>query len=190
MIPQAPYADKKNNGVFHKQMLTLNKPLTIPNRQGDAAFIPFESYETGLLRFGDGDPDSQQNDSLTDVAVNAKDAIVELRIPWQLLNIKDPSMHEAIGDIRENGLDASVQTSGFRVAVLTYKPEPDADTIQHPGVGAIADFLPSASNGVLRANDMPLYQWKGWDYPQTHERLKKSYYKLKETFATVKLPTD
>ncbi|WNR45372.1 hypothetical protein [Paenibacillus roseipurpureus] len=190
MIPQTAFADKKNNGVFHKQMLTLNKPLTIPNRQGDAAVIPFESYETGLLRFGDGDPDSPQYDSLTDVAVNAKDAIVELRIPWQLLNIKDPSMHEAVGDIREKGLDASVQTPGFHVAVVTYRPEPDEDTTQHLGGDAIADFLPSASNGVLRANDMPFYQWKGWDYPQTHERLKKSYYKLKETFAAVRFPTD
>jgi len=127
MIPQAPYADKSDNGVFHRQMLTLNKQLTIPNRPGGDTVIPFEAYETGVLRFGDGDPDSPQYDSLADAAVNAADAMVELRIPWQLLHMKDPSMHEAVGDIRLKGLDASVQTPGFRIAVVTYRPEPDAD---------------------------------------------------------------
>jgi hypothetical protein len=190
MIPQAPYADKRDNGVFHKQLLTLNKQLTIPNRQGDDSVIPFESYETGVLRFGVADPDSPQYDSLADAAFNAKDASVELRIPWQLLHMKDPSMHEAVGDIRLKGLDASVQTPGFRVAVVTTKPEPDAEPAQQPGGPAIADSLPSASNGMLRAPDMPFYQWEGWEFPQTHERLKKSYYKLKETLAAVQLPTE
>ncbi|WP_256257695.1 MULTISPECIES: hypothetical protein [unclassified Paenibacillus] len=188
MIPQAPYADKKNNGIFHKQLLTLNKQLTVPSRQGADAIIPFESYETGALRFGDADPDSPQYDSLADVAVNARNAVVELRIPWQLLHMKDPSMHEAAGDIRLNGLGASAQTPGFRVAVLTYKPDLD-NPAQQPGGAAVADSLPSASGGVLQAADMPLYEWRGWEFPQTHERLKKSYYKLKETFSAVSLPT-
>ncbi|MNR28261.1 hypothetical protein D3C85_1455760 [compost metagenome] len=138
-----------------------------------------------MLRFGDGDPDSPGFDSLTDVAVNAKDAIVELRIPWQLLNIKDPSTHEAVGDIREKGLQAISQTPGFHVAVVTYKPESEVGVGQHPGGLAMDDIVPSASNGMLHENDMPFFQWQGWDYPQTHERLKQSYYKLKETFSSL-----
>ena len=190
MIPQAPYADQNDNGVYHRQMLTLNKELTIPNREGDNRVIPFESYESGVLRFGDGNPDSPHYDSLADAAVNAEDAIVELRIPWQLLHIKDPSMHEAVGDIRLNGLETSVQSPGFRVAVVTSMPEPNADRAQQPGGTAIADSLPSASSGMLRAADMPLYVWEGWEHPQTHERLKKSYYKLKETFAALQAASE
>ncbi len=190
MIPQAPYADKNDNGVFHRQMLTLNKELTIPNRQGDDRVIPFESYETGALRFGDGDPNSPHYDSLADAAVNAEEAIVELRIPWQLLHIKDPSMHEAIGDIRLNGLETSVQSQGFRVAVVTSMPEPNADIAQQPGGSAIADTFPPARGDKLREADMPLYLWEGWEYPETHERLKRSYDKLKETFAAVQLPQE
>ncbi len=190
MIPQAPYADQNDNGVFHRQMLTLNKELTIPNREGDDRVIPFESYETGALRFGDGNPDSPHYDSLADAAVNAEDAVVELRIPWQLLHIKDPSTYEAVGDIRLNGLETSVRSPGFRVAVVTSMPEPNAGIAHQPGGSAIAGTFPAASGDGLHAADMPLYLWEGWEYPETHERLKKSYYKLKETFAALQAASE
>lgn len=190
LIPQAPYADKNNNGVFHKQLLTLNKELSLPDRKGTAGeVVPFESYETGVLRYGNADPGSPQYDSLTDVAVDAESGIVELRIPWQLLQIKDPGTHEATGDIRRDGLGASVRTPGFRAAVVTYKPEQDTSKQQLAPAGpAVADTLPAAANGALRAADMPLYEWRDWEYPQTHERLKPSYDIVKATFAAIDAP--
>ena len=47
--------------------------------------LPLESFETGLLLSGDGNPNHPNFNSLTDVALNANDHVLELRIPWQCL---------------------------------------------------------------------------------------------------------
>jgi hypothetical protein len=53
-------------------------------------------YETGLLTYGNGNPASEQFDSIADFM--AGDGFVELRIPWQMLNFYDPSTMEIHDD--------------------------------------------------------------------------------------------
>lgn len=80
MIPGASYASTKNNGVYHPIRLTLNRELTI--KKGEKVIrLPFESYETGKLRFGNSNPKSKQFDSLADYYINEELGILELRLP-------------------------------------------------------------------------------------------------------------
>lgn len=46
-------------------------------------------YETGLLTYGNGNPNSETYNSLSDFM--AGEGFVEIRIPWQMLNFYDPS---------------------------------------------------------------------------------------------------
>jgi hypothetical protein len=181
MVPQQAYVNKKNNGTFHKIMLGLNRPMDVPNVRGQTLHLPLDSYETGVLKFGNGNPNSPDFDSLTDVSYDEKEHVVEVRIPWQLLNVKDPSTREIMGDLWKDGLEGSKKISGFKISVLSYRPNNQAaqDTL---GGADISYTSSGATNGDLKIKDMYEYQWDKWDFPTYHERLKKSYFIMKDLF--------
>jgi len=47
-----------------------------------------ETFETGLLTYGNANPDSPNFNSLADFICSGDD--IEIRLPWQLLNFADP----------------------------------------------------------------------------------------------------
>ena len=180
MMPSRHYANKKNNGVFHKMELVLNQTMDIPNVRGGTLHLPIETFETGRLRYGNGHPDSPNFDSLADVSYNEQERIVEVRIPWQLLNVKDPSHHEIMGDLWENGPQGSMKTPGFTIAAVTYRP--DQQQTDMPGSQHISYAMPGLEGNILPAKNMFTYKWDTWVMPVYHERLKKSYYMMQEIY--------
>ncbi|MDF2724587.1 MAG: hypothetical protein K0Q59_4262, partial [Paenibacillus sp.] len=175
MIPPADYASTINNGTYHPLRLTLNKELSIPRPGGERQKVPFEYVETGRLKFGNANPQSPDYDSLADVAVGKN--VVELRIPWLMLNVKDPSARTVMGDLWKTGLGGAVRTDGFAISALTFKPGQQA---------RIADAFPRLTGGQLAAQQMKTYTWPVWETPTYHERLKQSYYRMKETFGSIR----
>jgi hypothetical protein len=157
MIPKVKEYDVKNNGVFMPMYLCLNKELHLPQ---DKVKIPFSKYETGKLVFGDGNPKNSDYNSLADFSV--KGNVVEIRIPWQLLNVMDPSTKMIMNDLHIDGIKP-MKIDGISA-----------------GVGVLEDKV---STGKLEMN---LYNWSSWEVPTYHERLKPSYYILKEAFGKYK----
>lgn len=112
-------------------------------------FHQYDVLETGELTLGNGNPASQEYDSLADYCYG--DGFVELRIPWQLLNFSNPSemkvhddyyLHYGVEEIRINGL--------------------------YIGVDA---------QNSLAVIPMTWVDLKGWNEKAAyHERLKESYY--------------
>ncbi|MEH7117922.1 hypothetical protein V7128_10945 [Neobacillus vireti] len=170
MIPAEPFASQKDNGVFNPIRLALNKKQMIPSSK---AVIPFQDYETGILKFGNANPASKDFDSLTDLSISSDKKVIEGRIPWQLLNVKDPSLKEVMGDIWKQGLSGGVETSGIRMAVVT------------TAGGSIKQTIPKTVNGEIQQKAAFLYDWKKWDQPEFYERLKSSYKIMQETFNPV-----
>lgn len=170
MIKEAPYANQNNNGMFHPIRLALNKQIIHPITQST---IPFQDYETGVLKFGNGNPLNKDFDSLTDVSLSKDKKVIELRIPWQLLNMKDPSTKIAMGDIWQGGLSANVKIEGVRVAVAVTNK------------GQIHQTFPQTKNGEFKKSDVALFTWKEWETPAYSERLKQSYYIMKELFQNI-----
>ncbi|MFP7295642.1 hypothetical protein [Neobacillus niacini] len=170
MIKMEPYVNQKNNGVFHPIRLALNKELRIPSTN---ATVPFEGYETGALMFGNADPEDKKFNSLTDVSIGSSGKILEVRIPWLLINVKDPSLKEVMGDIWKSGLTGSERIEGIRVAVLT--------TLQ----GEINQTIPKSMNYDIKQKDVYLYTWEEWEQPAYYERLKKSYTIIKQVYREV-----
>ncbi|MFC0188643.1 hypothetical protein ACFFJY_10120 [Fictibacillus aquaticus] len=173
MIPEKDYASVKNNGVYHPLLMALNKELVIPDTK---EVIPFQSFETGKLQFGNGNPFSESYNSLSDVSVNEKEGTLEIRIPWLLLGVKDPSLHEVTGNLWSDGLAASVRSEGIRAAVYTTDQQ-----------GALMDALPKAKSGILPLKEGINYMWGEWDKPLFEERLKQSYFKLQKTFKNINI---
>ncbi|RFU65865.1 hypothetical protein [Peribacillus glennii] len=167
MIPKAPYASKKNNGRFHPIRLALNKAMTIPSTNEN---IPFQEYETGALKYGNGNPDSKDYDSLTDISISKNKQTVEIRIPWALLNIKDPSLKEAMGDLWKDGLGSTTKIAGIKIAAVAADDE---------GLPAI---LPENKKGQFTISEFKRYTWNEWEQARYFERLKDSYYIMKDAY--------
>ena len=116
-----------------------------------------ERYETGKLRMGNGNPESADFDSLTDFCFTPGGG-VEIRIPWQLLNFADPSVMNIHDDYYEHYGIEYIQIEELYVGVCT--------------VG-----------GASRVQLAPL-ALEGWgNDPTYHERLKESYYILRDYWA-------
>jgi hypothetical protein len=150
MIPEVAEYTTKGSGLFNRMYHNLSREFVLPD---DGRIIPFTQYETGLLTYGNGNPKANNFNSLSDF--NVGDGVVEIRIPWQLLNVMNPADKLIMDDLYES--------DGIN---------PTSITNMYLGVG-----LASVS-GI----DMGYYGWYKWDLPTFHERLKESYFILKDEF--------
>lgn len=164
MIPDKSYAGKKDNGVFHPIRLALNKKMIHPLTK---EVLPFQDYETGILSYGSANPNDKSFNSLTDISISKDKKIIEGRLAWQLLNMKDPSQKEAMGDFWAGGLEESVAIEGIKIAITQ-----SVD-------GQMVQAFP------LNGGDWYSFNWKKWQEPYFHERLKASYYIMKDIYKTI-----
>ncbi|GKV68855.1 hypothetical protein NCCP2716_13530 [Sporosarcina sp. NCCP-2716] len=155
---------KNDSGKFIPIEYALNKPYLIPNENRT---IPYSSYETGKLKEGNGNPEADDYDSLTDFAI--RDGRLELRIPWLLIQSRDPSQKEFIGNLAKDGDRASVKIDDIGIGALIVGRD-----------GSVLDSFPER-NGT-KVGSQKRYTWDNWDQPQYEERLKQSYYILQKTF--------
>ena len=112
-------------------------------------------YETGNLIFGNTNPKSKEFNSIADYYINNNH--IELRIPWGLLNFKDPSTKNIIDDFYETFSFDSKKIDYINVGVT--RKNTDGESLR------------------LSSNKFKL---ESWVKPKYHERLKESYYILKE----------
>lgn len=133
--------------------------------KGTGKEIPDRAYETGKLSYGNGNPDAKNYASLTDFCYG--DGKLELRIPWQLLNVMDPSSKQQMGDFWEN-------------QVIT--PQ-DYDSFSF-GFG-----IKNGDNNA-KINISGKYSYSKWNMPTWHERVKPAYYEVQKYLASIKSNED
>jgi hypothetical protein len=156
-IPKNAQFRNKDSGIFNTMHLALSGAITLPQ---DQITLPFSSYETGKLRYGNANPKSKHYDSLSDFYhANGK---IEIQIPWALLNISDPSLKMHLGDYYHFQGFESIPMEGIKIGAAYQKSSHDVLSI-----------------------DMNAYSWSSWIYPTYHERLKASYHILKQTFKSI-----
>jgi len=136
--------------------LCLNRELYLPE---DKTKLPLSKYETGKLTQGNGNPKDKNYNSLTDFSY--ADGVLEIRIPWQLINVMDPSEKMAMDDF---------------YTVQGIKP------MEIKGLNSQGILI--SGEKVIYSEDFN-YTWNRWDVPTYHERLKPSYYILKDAFKSV-----
>ena len=153
MIPKVSDIATKDSGRFNQMMMCMGYEMTIP---GNNQVIPFNSYETGKLAYGNGDPNSDDYQSLSDFIYNAQDGTLEIRIPWQLLNVMDPSTKQIMSDFytEQNITPTDFEQFTVGLGVLTQENQ--------------------------RISLDGAYTYDTWKMPTYHERLKPSYTILQE----------
>ncbi len=116
----------------------------------------FEVYPTGKLRYGNANPEAEDFNSLADFCHSGD--FIEIKLPWQLLNFSDPSNME----IHDDYYDGNYGIEEIKIDKIGI------------GVGVGTNRIP-----------MEYVKLKGWgNKPTYHERLKSSYYMLKELWNT------
>lgn len=119
-----------------------------------------QTFETGLLRYGNANPKSSEFDSLADFI--SEGDYIEIKIPWQLFNFADPSKMEIHDDYYDDN---------YGVAYIHIDK-------MYVGIGDESDRKDRGCAAVPRISLDP-YPLKGWgNRVSDHERLKASYYEL------------
>lgn len=140
-------------------------------------FYPSYVFSMSNLRFGSLDSKNPYYDSLADFFFI--DNRIEIRIPWGLINITDPSSKAVLWMDRDGRIK---KTEGIKIIVISYKPEEGRLIAKNTGLKYnITDSLPEK----LKPEDIKTYSWTEWDIPIYHTFPKESYYKYKETLSKI-----
>lgn len=145
-------ADVKDSGVFDEMLMCYGYHLTVG---GTGAEVPDKTYETGKLLYGNANPDAEAYASLSDFCYG--NGGVEIRIPWQLLNVMDPSSKQQMADFNETQVIMPQDYESFDF-----------------GFGYVrgSESLSISFGGT--------YSYEEWNTPEWHERLKPAYYELQK----------
>ncbi len=136
----------------------------------DGTFFPARGYDRGLLVFG-----TEARSSLADWYVDEKAGLIQLRLPWDLLNVTDPSSRTLLYDRDSVGEFGTAGAGEFHFGVLIWHKGAD------PGViGAV----PALQGEGWRAADFTGWRWSGWSEPRSHAGLKPVYDSLKTLWST------
>ncbi|MBL8151872.1 MAG: hypothetical protein JNN15_18265, partial [Blastocatellia bacterium] len=160
-----PYSSKFNeDGIFIEQIAETNR-----ERIGrDATIYPAQRVNRSPFRYGK----ETEGDSLSEWAVDIKNSSIEMRIPWGLLYVTDPSsrlvLHDDLTKSKEIGTH---QTEGFRFSVVATNRS------------RVISTLPKAIGQTIPLS--PVYQWKTWEKPTYHSYLKPAYYALQNCFLKI-----
>lgn len=131
-------------------------------------FFPAHVFTMSRLRFGSLDKKSPDYHSLADFFFRGNQ--VELRIPWGLINVTDPSSKTVLW---VDGDSMTRKTAGIRMLAVSYKPEEGRLVAQGTGRASNqTDSLPAE----LASAHIKTHSWKRWDTPIYHSYLKESYY--------------
>jgi hypothetical protein len=136
----------------------------------DGTFYPAQGYDRGRLRFG-----TEAESSLADWYVDSAAGLVEIRLPWGLLNVTDPSSRTVLFDRSDqsDGEFGTAVTDGFRMGAVVYR-KGNAET-------PLAT-LPAAAGRTWRATEFTTWTWTPWEEPTFHSRLKPVYDSLQSTW--------
>lgn len=129
------------------QNLTLIDETVVTTAEEAQRLRALGIWETGKLVHGNGDPDSEDYYSLSDFCFG--EDCVEIRLPWLLLNVGDPSSMQVHSDYYQN------------FGVHTHQVE---------------EFWIGLGDGSERISMTPQAMTGYLTLPSWHERLKKSYY--------------
>lgn len=146
-----------------------------PNRRrygrDGRAYAPVR-YSRSPLQWGTLEPGSSDYTTLAEWHANVKTNMLEVRIPWGLLQVTDPSSLQVLGGIDRTGTFYTEKSNGLAVAVVSLRPDSkDA-----------ADVLPKIQSGVIPDQALKPYKWEPWDSVDAKPYLKDSYTAVQKAF--------
>ncbi len=128
----------EGSGVWNPQRLVVNRPLKVPVIELEQ---PIEWHDLNPLPTGSSSPDDPRFDSRTVWA--AQEKTIELRVPWSMVGLSDPSSRAALV-VSSDGALSTVE-------------------VERMGITVAAGPSGESTNG---------YAWEPWNAVSWHERPK------------------
>lgn len=128
----------EGSGVWNPQRLVVNRPLKVPVIELEQ---PIEWHDLNPLPTGSSSPDGPRFDSRTVWA--AQEKTIELRVPWSMVGLSDPSSRAALV-VSSDGALSTVE-------------------VERMGITVAAGPSGESTNG---------YAWEPWNAVSWHERPK------------------
>jgi tetratricopeptide (TPR) repeat protein len=141
------------DGAFDSLFVTTNRWRI--GRDGHT--YPARGVNRGRLRYG-----RAEGTTLADWYADRSARVMEVRIPWALLNVTDPSARRIMVRYRRDGHFETALTDGMRFTVRAVDR----------GSGAVRAALPATRT----------FAWPTWEVPAWHERLKPVYAAMREVW--------
>lgn len=146
--------------------------VVVPNRRRigrNGQIYPAISYNRNRLLYA-----PQSESSLTDWFADPASGVIEVRLPWGMLHVIDPSTRSVLFGNTVDGEAIGATTDGFRFVVESYDPA-------RPQSGA--DHLPRGGSSGFA--DPPTWTWPTWEIPQWHSEVKPLFAAMRQTFAGI-----
>ncbi len=157
-----------DDGRFDSMFAITNRARFTRN----GGFIPTRGLNRGVLRYG---PASRT--TLSDWYWDRQSGMLELRLPWNLLNVSDPSTGTLLYETNEGPEIGTAHSDGFRIGVVVAGRGRGSGGSGRAGV--IGALPATARDGRWHQEDFPTWTWPTWTTPHYHERLKPVYDSLK-----------
>ena len=117
----------------------------------------------------------QTDNSLADWFADSATGVIEVRIPWGMLHLVDPSSRTVLHGNPVTKRVAGAVTDGFRIVVESYDPR---DPLR------IADALPRGT-GAARFGAPPTWTWPTWESPRWFAERKPQFEEMRRAFSTI-----
>jgi hypothetical protein len=158
-------------------VMMQNKTNSRRTSKDTKTFYPSRVFSMSYLKYGSLDPKNPDFNSLSDFFMGQN--MLELRIPWGLINITDPSSRSVLWMDKEG---KSRKTKGINILAVSYKPEKGFLFAEKTGQNHnITDSLPEH----MTADSIRAFAWEEYDTPLYHTYLKESYGIYKKVLNTI-----
>lgn len=170
------YREKETFRSVSNDLGRFTEAVTVHRRRfsRDGTIFPEKVYNASPLR-----ERTSARDTLADFRYSRENGILEVRIPWSLLNVSDPSRLRVIVSDRERRIG-----DGLRILAASFKPRGRNDSTAAPlaTTSNVTDLLPRDPSMTT------VYRWRGWEVPKYSVRPKASYFVMKEVFGAMEAP--
>jgi hypothetical protein len=133
----------------------------------DGRFYPARGYDRGRLRFG-----TEAGSTLADWYLDENSGLLQIRIPWDLLNVTDPSSRTLLFDPATSGSYGTVTAGDFHFGIVLYSKTDGSEP-------KVLETIPLLAQGRWQVADFAGWRWAGWNEPRWHSRLKPVYDSLR-----------
>jgi hypothetical protein len=147
--------------------------IVVTNRRRigrDGTVYPPQTIDRGRLLFA-----RQSETTLADWYADSLTGTIELRVPWGMLNVLDPSSRLVLRGNETAGQVAGIRTDGFRFLIQSYDPQDPSGPSDRLPIGQDASTF----------GPIPTWSWPTWEEPRWYAEIKPQFDSMRTAFAGI-----